>query len=93
MGMYYLEAHTLDCAQNGLPLRIGKHRCVIAELFSEGTPIFSLSQMFKYRSGEYDPTPYINKIEDEHIKVREIYIPAYHSLNIGKLLTYITNRV
>ncbi|KAG0353652.1 Serine/threonine-protein kinase [Podila minutissima] len=42
--------------------------CVIAELFSEGTPIFSLSQMFKYRSGEYDPTPYINKIEDEHIK-------------------------
>jgi hypothetical protein len=25
--------------------------------------------MFKYRSGEYDPTPYINKIEDDHIKV------------------------
>ncbi|KAG0266360.1 Serine/threonine-protein kinase [Mortierella polycephala] len=43
--------------------------CVIAELFSEGTPIFSLSQMFKYRSGEYDPTPYIEKIEDDHIKV------------------------
>ncbi|KAF9986941.1 Serine/threonine-protein kinase [Modicella reniformis] len=42
--------------------------CVIAELFSEGTPIFSLSQMFKYRSGEYDTTPYINKIEDDHIK-------------------------
>ncbi|KAF9586481.1 Serine/threonine-protein kinase [Lunasporangiospora selenospora] len=42
--------------------------CVIAELFSEGTPIFSLSQMFKYRSGEYDPTPYINKIEDNNIK-------------------------
>ncbi|KAG0304462.1 Serine/threonine-protein kinase [Dissophora globulifera] len=42
--------------------------CVIAELFSEGTPIFSLSQMFKYRSGEYDPTPYINKIEDDHIR-------------------------
>ncbi|KAG0049019.1 Serine/threonine-protein kinase [Gryganskiella cystojenkinii] len=42
--------------------------CVIAELYSEGTPIFSLSQLFKYRSGEYDPTPYINKIEDENIK-------------------------
>ncbi|KAF9349512.1 Serine/threonine-protein kinase [Mortierella sp. AD094] len=42
--------------------------CVIAELFSEGTPIFSLSQMFKYRSGEYDPSTYINKIEDDHIK-------------------------
>ncbi|KAF9971093.1 Serine/threonine-protein kinase, partial [Actinomortierella ambigua] len=42
--------------------------CVIAELFSEGSPIFSLSQMFKYRSGDYDPTPYIEKIEDDHIK-------------------------
>ncbi|KXJ92435.1 phosphoinositide 3-kinase regulatory subunit 4 [Microdochium bolleyi] len=28
--------------------------CVIAELFLE-TPIFSLSQLFKYRRGEYDP--------------------------------------
>lgn len=28
--------------------------CVIAELFLE-TPIFSLSQLFKYRKGEYDP--------------------------------------
>jgi len=26
--------------------------------------------MFKYRSGEYDPTPYINKIEDENVKVQ-----------------------
>lgn len=48
-------------------------RCVIAELFSEGTPIFSLSQMFKYRSGEFDPTPYINKIEDDHIKVQRVF--------------------
>ncbi|KAL1922119.1 uncharacterized protein VTP21DRAFT_10761 [Calcarisporiella thermophila] len=41
--------------------------CVIAELFLEGTPIFSLSQLFKYRSGEYDPTQEIDKIEDEPI--------------------------
>ncbi|KAF9336731.1 Serine/threonine-protein kinase [Podila minutissima] len=35
--------------------------------FAGYKPTF-LPEMFKYRSGEYDPTPYINKIEDEHIK-------------------------
>jgi phosphoinositide-3-kinase regulatory subunit 4 len=45
--------------------------CVIAELFLEGTPLFSLSQMFKYRKGEYDPVNlYVDKIEDQEIKVR-----------------------
>jgi phosphoinositide-3-kinase, regulatory subunit 4 len=44
--------------------------CVIAELFLEGTTLFSLSQMFKYRKGEYDPIRlYIDKIEDSEIKV------------------------
>jgi len=44
--------------------------CVIAELFLEGTPLFSLSQMFKYRKGEYDPIRlYVDKIEDNEIKV------------------------
>jgi phosphoinositide-3-kinase, regulatory subunit 4 len=44
--------------------------CVIAELFLEGTPLFSLSQMFKYRKGEYDPVRlYVDKIEDNEIKV------------------------
>jgi phosphoinositide-3-kinase, regulatory subunit 4 len=44
--------------------------CVIAELFLEGTPLFALSQMFKYRKGEYDPIrSYVDKIEDEEIKV------------------------
>lgn len=37
--------------------------CVIAELFCEGTPIFSLSQLFKYRQGEYEPK--LEGIEDE----------------------------
>ena len=44
--------------------------CVIAELFLEGTPLFSLSQMFKYRKGEYDPVKFCESIEDEDIKVR-----------------------
>jgi hypothetical protein len=43
--------------------------CVIAELFSEGAPIFSLSQLFKYRSSEYNPRVYLEKIEDEDIRV------------------------
>ncbi|KAG5357663.1 putative serine/threonine-protein kinase VPS15 [Yarrowia sp. C11] len=37
--------------------------CVIAELFCEGTPIFSLSQLYKYRQGEYEPQ--LDGIEDE----------------------------
>lgn len=46
-------------------------RCVIAELFLEGTPLFSLSQLFKYRKGEFDPTAmYLHKIEDPEIRVR-----------------------
>ena len=42
--------------------------CVIAELFLEGTPLFTLSQLFKYRAGEYDPSPYLAKIEDPNIR-------------------------
>ena len=42
--------------------------CVIAELFVE-SPIFSLSQLFKYRQGEYDPTfSHLNRIEDREIR-------------------------
>ncbi|RMJ25946.1 protein kinase VPS15 [Aspergillus sp. HF37] len=42
--------------------------CVIAELFLE-SPIFTLSQMYKYRKGEYSPdhSP-LAKIEDAEIK-------------------------
>ena len=42
--------------------------CVIAELFVEA-PIFSLSQLFKYRNGEYDPgLKYLSKIEDPDVR-------------------------
>lgn len=42
--------------------------CVIAELFLE-TPIFSLSQLYKYRQGEYDPEiTHIGKIQDQNIR-------------------------
>ena len=42
--------------------------CVIAELFTE-SPIFNLSQLFKYRKGEYDPSyGYLGKIQDTNIR-------------------------
>ena len=42
--------------------------CVIAELFTE-TPIFSLSQLFKYKNGEYDlKYGYLSKIQDEDVR-------------------------
>ncbi|KAJ3044348.1 Serine/threonine-protein kinase, partial [Rhizophlyctis rosea] len=42
--------------------------CTIAELFLEGTPLFSFSQLLRYRSGEYDPSVELEKIEDRGIK-------------------------
>ncbi len=42
--------------------------CAIAELFTEA-PIFSLSQLYKYRKGEYDPDhAHLSKIEDKDIR-------------------------
>ncbi|OJD15304.1 VPS15 protein kinase [Emergomyces pasteurianus Ep9510] len=42
--------------------------CVIAELFLE-SPIFTLSQLYKYRKGEYDPHhSHLSKIEDLDIR-------------------------
>lgn len=42
--------------------------CVIAELFLEA-PIFSLSQLYKYRKSEYDPKiGYLSKIQDPEIR-------------------------
>lgn len=46
--------------------------CVIAELFLEGSSIFTLSQLLKYRSKEYSPDANLDKIEDEDIKVKGI---------------------
>ena len=42
--------------------------CVIAELFLE-TPVFSLSQLYKYRKGEYDPDmALLRRIDDTDIR-------------------------
>ncbi|KAK4448061.1 Serine/threonine-protein kinase ppk19 [Podospora aff. communis PSN243] len=42
--------------------------CVIAELFLEA-PIFSLSQLYKYRRGEYDPSiSHLSRIPDKELR-------------------------
>ncbi|KAK4166067.1 Serine/threonine-protein kinase ppk19 [Cladorrhinum sp. PSN259] len=42
--------------------------CVIAELFLEA-PIFSLSQLYKYRKGEYDPNiSHLSRIPDKELR-------------------------
>ncbi|KAF7292927.1 hypothetical protein MIND_01191800 [Mycena indigotica] len=42
--------------------------CVIAELFLEGAPLFTLSQLFNYRDGQYNVDSYLAPIEDEGIR-------------------------
>ncbi|GAA5855478.1 hypothetical protein JCM8547_007849 [Rhodosporidiobolus lusitaniae] len=42
--------------------------CVIAELWMEGTPPFTLSQLFKYREEEYNLESYLAEIEDVEIR-------------------------
>jgi len=45
-----------------------KHSCVIAELFLDGTALFTLSELLKYRIGEFDVGPRLLKIEDSVIR-------------------------
>lgn len=42
--------------------------CVIAELFTEGVPLFDLSQLLAYRKGHFSPEQALNKIEDKSIR-------------------------
>ncbi|PVZ97971.1 hypothetical protein BB558_006039 [Smittium angustum] len=41
--------------------------CVIAELFLEDSPLFTLSQLLKYRNGVYDPMEKLSKINNPNI--------------------------
>lgn len=42
--------------------------CVIAELFTEGVPLFDLSQLLAYRNGLFSPDQVLKKIEDHSIR-------------------------
>ncbi|KAM0754729.1 Other/VPS15 protein kinase [Meredithblackwellia eburnea MCA 4105] len=64
--------------------------CVLAELWMEGTPPFTLSQLFKYREGEYNPEPYLAEIEDVEIRslIRSmISLDPSHRLTCDQYLT------
>uniref|UniRef100_A0A8B9BEW4 Phosphoinositide 3-kinase regulatory subunit 4 n=1 Tax=Anser brachyrhynchus TaxID=132585 RepID=A0A8B9BEW4_9AVES len=50
--------------------------CVIAELFTEGVPMFDLSQLLAYRNGLFSPDQVLNKIEDRSI--RELVTQMVH---------------
>ncbi|NXH19201.1 PI3R4 kinase, partial [Bucco capensis] len=50
--------------------------CVIAELFTEGVPLFDLSQLLAYRNGLFSPDQVLNKIEDRCI--RELVVQMVH---------------
>ncbi len=43
--------------------------CVIAELFREGAPLFTLSQLFKYREGELNQDGLLSSVEDAGVRV------------------------
>lgn len=47
--------------------------CVLAEMWMEGTAIFTLSQLFGYKEGSYDPSIYLQEIEDVDIRVSYLY--------------------
>uniref|UniRef100_H2Z3A5 non-specific serine/threonine protein kinase n=1 Tax=Ciona savignyi TaxID=51511 RepID=H2Z3A5_CIOSA len=42
--------------------------CVIAEIFTDGTPLFDLSQLLAYRENKFDPEAVLNKIDDIHVR-------------------------
>jgi phosphoinositide-3-kinase, regulatory subunit 4 len=53
--------------------------CVLAELFAEGKPLFSLAQLFKYRARELSVEPQLSSIEDVGMRVRP-FARAFSSL-------------
>ncbi|KAF8892933.1 hypothetical protein BD779DRAFT_1798336 [Infundibulicybe gibba] len=42
--------------------------CVIAELFLDGSPFFTLSQLFKYREGEYNVDIQLAAVDDDGVR-------------------------
>ncbi|KAF8128699.1 hypothetical protein EV363DRAFT_1433081 [Boletus edulis] len=50
------------------PMDVFSAGCVIAEMFLEGAPLFTLSQLFKYREGEYTVDAHLAVIDDQGIR-------------------------
>ncbi|XP_006004262.1 phosphoinositide 3-kinase regulatory subunit 4 isoform X2 [Latimeria chalumnae] len=63
--------------------------CVIAELFTEGVPLFDLSQLLAYRKGHFSPEQVLKKIEDinvRHLVTQMIQREAERRLTAEKYL-------
>ncbi|XP_018329607.1 phosphoinositide 3-kinase regulatory subunit 4 [Agrilus planipennis] len=43
--------------------------CALLELWNEGSPVFDLSQLLAYRSGDYSPQRHLDKIEDPTLRL------------------------
>ncbi|KAJ3222135.1 Serine/threonine-protein kinase [Clydaea vesicula] len=63
-----VDANTFENASLSPEMDIFSLGCSIAEIFLEGKPLFNLSQLLRYRRGEYNPIHEIEKIGDEHIQ-------------------------
>ncbi|ELT97398.1 hypothetical protein CAPTEDRAFT_159025 [Capitella teleta] len=64
----YLTASEVKTGDLTPAMDIFSAGCVIAELFTEGSVAFDLSQLLAYRSGEYDPAKVLQKIDDPDIR-------------------------
>jgi phosphoinositide-3-kinase regulatory subunit 4 len=51
------------------PMDVFSAGCLIAEMFLDGAPLFSLSQLFKYRAGEYSVDAQLAAVDDQGIRV------------------------
>ena len=70
--------------------------CVIAEIFLEA-PIFSLSQIFKYKAGEYSPEhTHLDKIENPDVRamiLNMIELDPEKRYNADQLLSFYKGRI
>lgn len=74
-----------------LILKLSFRRCVIAELFCEGNPLFDLSQLLAYKNGDYSPEAKLHKI-DNNIKVRG-YCPHTFMICMTRAVLFVVTSV
>jgi phosphoinositide-3-kinase regulatory subunit 4 len=58
--------------------------CVLAELFREGAPLFTLSQLFKYRAGEYSVDGALAEVEDADVRVSAYPSPCSYAARLTR---------
>jgi phosphoinositide-3-kinase regulatory subunit 4 len=61
--------------------------CVIAELWLDGEAVFTLSSMFKYRSGETNLDYLLEKIQDDEVQVSSYQVSDGGTFLKGYLVT------